>query len=290
MPNLFRVEPYTPNIGGVIHDIDLSAPIGAETRAALRGALFDRQVIFFRRQTLTLSQLLDVARVFGDPDKAKAFFPRHPNEPLVEVLETRSDKAGYGTDQWHADITFAANPPTGTVLYAREIPPAGGDTVFASASRVYDSLAPSLAAYLEGLRAVHSFEHSGWPKYFLSHPDGVERYAKARADHLPVVHPVIRVHPVTGRKVVYVNPNFTDRILGLPRQESDALLTFLFGLFEKPDFQARLRWEADTVAVWDNRSTVHYAIADYHPHRRVMHRVTFGEDSAWGASETTIGA
>lgn len=277
----FRVEPYTPNIGAVIHDIDLSAPISDGTAAALRRALFDRQVIFFRRQSLTLPQLLAFARVFGDPDKAKAFFPRHPDEALVEVLESRPGATSYGTDHWHADITFSANPPTGTVLYAREVPPVGGDTIWSSASRVYDSLAPTLAAYLEGLQAVHSFEHSAWPRFFLSQPDGRARYAEARAEHLPVVHPVVRVHPFTGRKVVYVNPNFTDRILGMHRQESDALLTYLFGLFEKPDFQARLRWERDTVAVWDNRATVHYAVSDYHPHRRLMHRVTFGEDDAF---------
>ncbi len=277
----FSVAPYTPNIGGVVVDLDLSAPLDDATAAALRAALAERQVLFFRRQTLSLDQLLAVAHVFGDPDKAKAFFPRHPDHPLVEVLESAPGVARYGTDHWHADITFSANPPTGTVLYARELPPAGGDTLWSSATRVYDSLPPLLAQHLETLQSVHSFEHSGWPRYFLSQPDGEALYRRARAEHLPVVHPVIRVHPVTGRKIVYVNPNFTSHLLGMQRQESDALLTFLFGLFEKPDFQARLRWEEGTVAVWDNRSTVHYAVADYHPHRRLMHRVTFGEDRAF---------
>lgn len=277
----FSLEPYTPHIGALVHDVDLAAPRNEATTAALRQALADHQVLFFRRQQLTLEQLLAVARVFGDPDKAKAFFPRHPDHALVEVLESRPGLTSYGTDHWHADITFSANPPTGTVLYAREVPPAGGDTLWSSAAKVYESLEPTLAKHLEGLKAVHSFEHSGWPKYFLSQPDGEALYRKARADNLPVVHPVIRVHPVTGRKVVYVNPNFTDKILGLQRQESDALLTYLFGLFEKPDFQARLRWEKDTVAVWDNRSVLHYAVSDYHPHHRLMHRVTFGEDQAF---------
>lgn len=149
------------------------------------------------------------------------------------------------TDQWHTDITFVANPPTGTVLYSRVAP------------------------------------HSGWPPYFERLPDGEAVYRKARADHPPVVHPVIRTHPVTGKKTVYVSPNFTDRIKGLPRQESDALLAFLFARFQRPEFQARLRWEKDTVAVWDNRATVHYGVSDYGDQHRLLHRVTFGEDRAF---------
>ena len=238
-------------------------------------------MLFVRDQLLTPEQQVEVARIFGDPDKAKAFFPRLEGHGLVEVLESKPGGHRYGTDQWHTDITFSANPPTGTVLYAREVPPLGGDTLWASATRVYDALPPSLRTHLEGLEAVHSFEHSGWPRVFLAQPDGEALYRKARAEHLPVVHPVIRTHPVTGRKLVYVNPNFTDRILGLPRIESDALLGLLFGYFQRPDVQARLRWEKNTLAVWDNRATQHYAVADYHPAHRLMHRVTFGEERAF---------
>ena len=125
---------------------------------------------------------------------------------------------------WHTDITFSGNPPTGTVLYSRIIPPSGGDTLWASGTAVYDSLPQHLRAYLETLEATHSFEHSGWPNYFAQLENGQELYRQARADHLPVVHPVIRKHPITGKKIVYVNPNFTDRIKGLSRQQSDALL------------------------------------------------------------------
>ena len=275
------IEPYTPNIGALIHDLDLAAPSDESLRVELRRALAEFEVLFFRNQILSPEQLIAVARIFGDPNKAKAFFPRLENGSPIEVLEAAPSKYRYGTDQWHADITFSANPPTGTVLYARELPASGGDTVWASASRVYDALSSALRTYLEGLEAIHSFEHSGWPRYFLAQQDGEALYRKARADHLPVTHPVIRVHPVTGRRVVYVNPNFTDRIKGLARQESDALLTQLFALFVRPDFQARLRWQENTLAVWDNRSTQHYAIADYHPQRRLMHRVTFGEDRAF---------
>ena len=275
------IEPYTPNVGALIHDLDLGAPVDPSLRSELRRAFAEFEVLFFRNQLLGPEQLIAVARIFGDPNKAKAFFPRLETGSPIEVLEAAPNKYRYGTDQWHADITFSTNPPTGTVLYAREVPASGGDTVWASASRVYQALSPALQTYLDGLEAIHSFEHSGWPRYFLAQPDGEALYRKARADHLPVTHPVIRVHPVTGRRVVYVNPNFTDRIKGLARQESDALLTQLFALFVRPDFQARLRWQENTLAVWDNRSTQHYAIADYHPQRRLMHRVTFGEDRAF---------
>ena len=203
------------------------------------------------------------------------------NSRVIEVLEAKPGGNRYGTDQWHTDITFVQNPPTGTVLYSHITPPHGGDTVWASGTAVYDSLPRSLQLYLEELEATHSFEHSGWPAYFEKLPNGEALYRKARNDHLPVVHPVIRTHPITGKKIVYVSPNFTDRIKGLSRQESDALLGLLFARFQRPEFQARLRWEKNTVAVWDNRSTVHYAVTDYGDQHRLLHRVTFGEDQAF---------
>ncbi|MGL1834359.1 TauD/TfdA dioxygenase family protein [Rhodocyclaceae bacterium SMB388] len=278
---LLAIEPYTPNIGAIVHDLDLATANGDPVREELRRALAEFQVLFFRRQQLSLEQHLEVARIFGDPDKAKAFFPRHQEHGAIEVIEAKPGGHRYTTDQWHADITFSHNPPTGTVLYAREVPASGGDTIWTSATRAYDALPAALRAWLEQLEAVHSFEHSGWPRYFLEKPDGVEVYRNARSEHLPVVHPVIRTHPVTGRKLLYVNPNFTSHIKGLTRQESDPLLAYLFGVLQRPEFHARLRWEKDTVAIWDNRATQHYAVADYHPQYRLVHRVTFGEDRAF---------
>jgi len=276
----FKLAPYTPFIGAVIHDLDLK-DIGDESlRADLRRALAEYQVLFFRNQDLTPEQQIDVARVFGDPDKAKAYFKRHDSNKLIELIEFKPGLPGYGTDQWHADITFVENPPTGTVLYARDVPAIGGDTAWASGTYVYDRLAPALQTYLETLEAVHSIEHSGWPQWFETQPNGEELYRKARAENLPVTHKVIQTHPVTGRKLVYVSPNFTLRIKGLSRQESDALLGFLFSLFEKPEAQARWRWENNAVAIWDNRATVHYAVTDYSEYR-LLHRVTFGEDKAF---------
>lgn len=275
------IEPYTPLIGAVVRDFDLTRIQEESVRAELRKALADFEVLFFRNQKLTPEDQIAVAKVFGDPDKAKAFFPRHESKKVIELIEAKPGGERYGTDQWHADITFVANPPTGTVLYSHIIPPSGGDTVWSSATAVYDSLPRSLQLYLEELEAIHSFEHSGWPAYFEQVPDGNALYRQARNDHAPVVHPVVQIHPVTGKKLVYVSPNFTDRIKGLPRQESDALLAFLFARFQRPEFQARLRWEKNTVAIWDNRSTVHYAVTDYGDQHRLLHRITFGEDRAF---------
>jgi len=276
----FKLEPYNPFIGAVVHDFDLKDTADEGVRAELRRALAEYQVLFFRDQSLTPDQQIDVARVFGDPDKAKAYFKRHESSKLIELIEFKPGLPTYGTDQWHADISFDANPPTGTVLYARDVPAIGGDTAWASGTYVYDRLDPTLREYLEKLEAVHSIEHSGWPEWFLTQPNGEELYRQARTDHLPVIHKVIQTHPITGRKFVYVSPNFTLRIRGLSRQESDALLTFLFGLFEKPEAQARWRWENNAVAIWDNRATVHYAVTDYTEYR-LLHRVTFGEDKAF---------
>jgi taurine dioxygenase len=275
-----KIQRYNPLIGAVVDGADLADVSDEMLRAELRQALAEFQVLFFRNQTITPEQQLEIAKVFGDPDKAKAFFPRLQGYNAVEVIEKAPGVPRYNVDQWHSDISFQANPPTGTVLYAQKIPPVGGDTVWSTATGALELLPESLQAYLETLEAVHSFEHSGWPGYFEQLPDGAARYAQARADHPPVVHPVVRKHPVTGKKILYVNPNFTDKIKGLPRQQSDALLTFLFSLFEKPELQARLRWELNTVAIWDNRATVHYAVTDYAEDRR-LHRVTFGEDSAF---------
>lgn len=277
---ILQLEPINPLIGANVKNLDLADLSNDDLKKELRRALADFQVLFFPDQDLTPEQQIAFARVFGDPDKAKAFFPRLPGQSLVEVLETAPHVPRYGVDQWHSDITFYHNPPTGTALYSRKLPPIGGDTVWASATAAYDLLPDSVKQAIEGLEAIHSFEHSGWPAYFDQLPDGAERYRQARADYPPVAHPVVRVHPVTGRKILYVNPNFTDRIKGFNRQASDALLALLFRQFEKPEVQLRLRWSLNHVALWDNRGTVHYAVNDY-TGERLLHRVTFGEDKAF---------
>ena len=280
-----RLEPYNPVIGAYVRGIDLRDLSDPVLHEEFRRALAQYQVLFIRDQSLTPAQQVDFARIFADPDKVKAYFPRLEGQKSVEVIAKDPGtippgKARLGTDQWHADITFRDNPPMGTVLYAQELPESGGDTLWASATEAYERLPDGLKPYLETLQATHSFEHSGWPRQFLNSKDGAAIYAQERAHNPPAVHPVVRLHPVTGKKILYVNQNFTDKIIGLPRRQSDALLALLFNQIERPDVQARLRWELGTVAVWDNLATQHYAVADYTGPRR-LHRVTFGTDRAF---------
>lgn len=271
----FRARPYTPVIGALIDRIDLSAPLDDTIRAELRAALAQFSVLFLREQPLDAIAQVALANVFGRADGGKAYFPTAAEHPVIEVIETRAGGPRYTTDQWHHDLSYLAAPPAGAVLCAVELPPAGGDTLWASGRAVYRALDPGLAARLEGLRASHSIEHSGWPDILRQQPDGEARYRAIRAEHPPVSHPIVRVEPLTGDKYVFVNPKYVERIHGVSRQESDTLLAQLQQQFERPEHQARLRWAPGTVAIWDNLTTSHYAVADYLPAYRRMHRVTF---------------
>lgn len=253
----------------------LAAPLDETARQELRTALAHFDVLFFRRQKLNARQQVEIASIFGHADGGKAYFPTSPENPIVEVLETKPDGPRYTTDQWHQDLSYLADLPAGAVLQAVDLPEAGGDTIWASGRAVYRALDAGLAARLEGLTATHSIEHSGWPEVLRSQPDGEARYRKIRSEQMPVSHPLIRVHPVTGEKYVFTNPKYVERINGVSRNESDWLLARLHALYERPEAQARLRWEYGTVAIWDNLSTSHYAVADYLPAYRRMHRVTF---------------
>jgi taurine dioxygenase len=272
------VHPITPNIGAHIEGIDLANIGSTDIKNELRQALFEFQVLFFRQQQILPEQQVSIARIFGDPDKVKSLFPRHESQKSIEKVESSPQGYRYGNDQWHADVTFSDNPPTGTVLYSHVIPPIGGDTLWSSATAVYKALPEKLRGYLADLEAIHSIENSGWAGYFDQLTDGQAQFNKTRIDHPPVVHKVIQTHPITGEKILYVNPEFTIRIKGLPRQQSDALLNFLFHYFLQPEYQVRLRWDTHTVAIWDNRATQHYAVADYDWQERRLSRITFGED------------
>jgi len=272
----FAVEPYTPTIGAVIHDLDLRQPLDATTQAELRQALAVHEVLFFRDQHITPQQQVDFTRSFGNVAEVKAFFPRLENHPEIEIVESTAERPK-ASSNWHADITWREQPPLGTSLYAQVIPASGGDTLWASLTAAYASLPPAFQAYLETLTAVHTWEISGWTEYLLRKDASGDELKAARAKYPPVEHPVVRVHPVTGKKVLYVNSTFTSHIKGLSRVESDALLTQLYALPQVPEFQARLRWAPGTLAVWDNRSTQHYAVGDFFPQHRKLHRITITE-------------
>lgn len=261
----FEVRALTPHIGAEISGVRLADPIDDELAAELRRALLEWKVIFFRGQTeLTPARHLEVARLWGEPEP-NPFFPKGDS---VAVSRLAKDAQAVGLENlWHSDHSFKAAPARCSVLRAIEVPEAGGDTIWADMSAVYDNLRPDIKERVENLTAVHDWVRS-WG--LMMTPEQIAEHRKT----LPTVtHPVVARHPDTGRKLLYVNEPFTTEILGLPADEASALLDYLVLQARVPEFQVRFHWEPDSVAVWDNIATQHYAVNDYYPRRRVMERV-----------------
>ncbi|MCB0971532.1 MAG: TauD/TfdA family dioxygenase [Acidimicrobiales bacterium] len=268
------VRPLTTAIGAEIRGVDLSAPLDDATRDAIQAALDDRLVLFFRDQPMTPAQHIDLARRFGEIS-VTPFQARDAAHPEVLVLD-QDDPRGEGADRWHSDNTFMATPPMGSLLRAIKLPSVGGDTCFASMYAAYELLSPELQRAIAGLRAVHDI----LPMLQRAETTGVGSwdFSEMRRAWPPQEHPMVRTHPQTGRKALFVNSNFTVRIVGMEEKESDALLRLLFAHVGSPEIQCRFRWTPDALAFWDNRSVQHYAVADY-VERRVMHRVTLVGDA-----------
>jgi len=265
------ITPLSPNIGAVIGKVDL-ATLDDGVLATITQALLTHQVIFFEDQHLTPQQHRDFAARFGKLH----IHPLYPNVKGAEeilILDT-NDGNPPDNDVWHTDVTFIETPPLGSVLYAKQLPPLGGDTTWSNSIAAYEALSPAFQRLLDGLTASHDFEKSFPRDRYGSTPEDDARWQKTRATHPAVNHPVIRRHPVTGQKGLFVNAGFTTRINELSKPESDAVLALLFTHIAKPEFTIRWRWKPNDIAFWDNRCTQHYALADYLPHRRVMHRAT----------------
>ncbi len=272
-----EVEPAGAPLGAEVRGVDLSGPPPDSVIGEIREALLVHQVLFFRDQELTIEQHLALGRCFGELD-VHPYHPHLEGRPEILVLETDQGKPQIAAgDAWHADLTALERPPLGSILYAQEIPPIGGDTLFASMYAAYDALSERMKALLEGMTAVHDMLPLFAPM-LLARPDGAERVAAVQRDHPPVEHPIVRTHPETGRRGLFVNGLFTTHVPELTRPESDALLGFLYDHCRIPEFQCRFRWERGSVAFWDNRCTQHYPIADYWPAQRRMHRVTLAGD------------
>jgi taurine dioxygenase len=261
-----RVEKLTPIVGAEIGGVDLSRPLAPVEVEEIGRALAENLVIFFRDQDLAPAQHIAFGRLFGD-------LHLHPAAPhvdgLPELMIIRADrdsKRANGED-WHSDVSCDAEPPMGSILRIDECPDEGGDTLFASMYAAYDALSERMKAYLDGLRAVHDGENVYRGAYANFGIEDKATYPRAE-------HPVVRTHPVTGRKALYVNRIFTTRILGLPREEGDALLAFLLAHAESPLWQCRFRWRKNSMAFWDNRCVQHRAMWDYWPKTRSGFRVT----------------
>ena len=274
-----------PYIGAQVDDVDLSRPLSDAQFEQLYHAMIRHQVLFFRNQPVTPAQQRALAARFGDLH----IHPVYPHAPDVEeiiVLDTH-DNNPPDNDNWHTDVTFIDTPPAGAILAAKQLPETGGDTLWASGIAAYNALSEPFKALLSGLQAEHDFKKSFQEFKYRKSEEEHERWKQAVAKNPPLLHPVIRTHPVSGKQALFVNEGFTTRIVGLSEKESDALLNFLFAHITKPEFQVRWRWQQDDLAIWDNRVTQHYANADYLPARRIMHRATILGDKPFYRAEQT---
>jgi len=266
----------TPAIGAEVFGVDLSAEMDNSTFAALHDALSAHHVLFFRDQTIGPKEQLRLAECFGPVEPMHPMFPHVDGTPQVSVLLNDAENPPFN-DNWHTDVTFKQEPPMAVVLRCVESPRTGGDTVWSSMIAAYQALSPAMQEFLAGKVAVHSFV-TGFSKSKLKLDDFEERKNKAAKEYPPVKHPVVRSHPVTGEKGLFVNSGFTSHIEGLLPEESEAVLHMLFAHVKRPEFHVRFQWKPNSVAIWDNRCTQHYALGDYYPERRVMHRVTIEGD------------
>jgi alpha-ketoglutarate-dependent taurine dioxygenase len=261
----------TPNIGAEIRGVDLAAELSGETIASIRSAWLEHLVVFFPDQELTPDTQAAFARRFGEITEGHPVEPSLPGHPNVLPIDSVKDRV----DFWHTDVTFMAKPPTGSLLYAVELPAVGGDTMWTTTRAAFDTLAPPLQHFCSELTAIH-FD----PHYAQVIADGGGQDWDGRhLDRLwPVEHPVVRVHPETGRCNLFVNPQFTVGLKGFPGPQANGFLKVLYDHMIQPEFTVRYRWRPRTLAFWDNRATMHYGVYDYEGSRRIMHRVTLRGD------------
>lgn len=267
---MIQAKPLAAALGAEISGIDLRQALDAETISSLKRLLAQYQVIFFRDQDIDPAQHKALAEAFG-PLQSHPAYATVEGYPEITILESTPEKPTK-IEEWHTDMTFMAKPPLGSILRSRISPEVGGDTLWASLGAAYEGLSDKMQSFLSGLSAVHDFAHGF--RHSLAEPGGRERLAEALENNPPVEHPVIRTHPETGRKMIFVNSLFTTHIVGMSESESYALLCFLFQHCTQDEFTCRFRWEENSIAFWDNRSTLHKPINDYFPAHRRMERIT----------------
>lgn len=269
------------NIGAYIEGVDMTGPISPEVTAEVRRALLENLVIFFRDQDITPDQQKDFGRNFGE-------LMLHPYIPTLEghpeLIELKSEETGpaamsYQSNQWHTDMTFMQEPAMGSLLWCKTAALAGGDTMFLNMYRAYETLSEPLRNMLDGMQAVHDITVS-MPPDFLQQSWAPAQLERLQEKTPPIKHPIVRTHPETGRKCLFVNPNFTAHIDGMSHLESEGLLKILYEHAGKPENIVRFNWEDHSLAFWDNRCTQHYAINDYHS-LRVMYRLTLCGDKPY---------
>lgn len=275
------VKPIAGTLGAVIEGIDLGREQDDETVSFIRKALLDHCAIFFHDQNMTPEQHIAFGRRFGTlnvHDYVKAM-DGHPE--IIVVAKAEGDTKNFGGG-WHSDVTYLEEPALGSILYCLEAPSHGGDTMFANQYAAYDALSLGMKRMLDGMRAIHTAGHVYGPRGratidYVKQLKAMTVFGSADAEK-EVEHPVVRTHPETGRKCLYISKGFTTRFKDMTVDESLPLLEYLWAHCSRPEFTCRFRWEPGSVAFWDNRAVQHYALNDYHGQRRIMHRVTVNGD------------
>lgn len=271
---MLDIIPVGGALGAEIRGLDLCRKLGEKELGSIRALLNEHQVVFFRDQDISPARQKALALSLG-PLQTHPAYETIDGFPEITILESTPDKPTR-IEAWHSDMTFREHPPMATVLRSVIVPPRGGDTLWSSMTAAYDALSSPMQRFLEGLSAVHDFAHGF--KESLADPGGRERLADAVASNPPVRHPVIRTHPETGKKVIFVNSLFTTHIENLSPSESSAILDFLYEHIKTPEFTCRFQWRENSIAIWDNRSTQHKPINDYFPALRQLHRITVDGD------------
>jgi len=280
--NHIKVRPITPAIGAEISAVDLSLPLDDATFAEIHRAFLEHLVIVLRDQHITPEQQVAFTRRFGPVLRVP--YVRHMEEhpDVIAVIKEADEQrvSVFGGD-WHSDFSSLPEPPLATVLYAREVPPCGGDTLFANQYLAWESLSDGMRRMLEARRALHAGRPYGTrpavdPERMLRSVHIDRGHAEADIER---PHPIARTHPATGRRALYVNPIYTVRVEDLTEEESRPLLSQLYATATRPEFCCRVRWQPGTLVAWDNRCTLHYAVNDYDGHRRELHRTTAAGDA-----------
>ena len=269
-----EIRPVTPVIGAEVFGVDLNQPLDPAAIGEIERAFLDHQVLFFQDQDVSVERLLEFGRHFGSVS-LPPIAPAHPDHPDVMVFEL-FDPRGAGADTWHVDAIYTPEPPKATILQAVKLPEVGGDTYFANMVAAYEALSPDFQQLLVGLRAVHDIS-APMRKAIDKGIRTQEEYESTRRRFPPVEHPLVRTHPETGRRSLFLAANSTTRIAGLSEPESDLLLGFLLNHIQSPEFHCRFRWRRHSIAFWDQRCILHYAVPDYRE-QRTMYRLSIDGD------------
>jgi len=282
-----EVKRVGASLGAEVSGLDLALPLDDAEIEAINNALAEYQVLIFRDQEITAEHQKAFGRRFGKLT-VHPFAPSDAEAPELIVFNNDADNPPWGTDVWHSDETFRAEPPMGTMLRALIVPEIGGDTMYTSMSAAFEGLSDRLQQFISGLEAVHDFKP--FRQLFSGDAEGRRSLRDFEERYPPATHPVVRLHPVSGKKVIFVNPNFTVAIKGMGESESHALLEQLFRQAMVPEYQIRHHWRPNTLVFWDNRAVQHYAIHDYYPQHRRMERITIKGDKPVGVEAGLDGA